>query len=114
ERGVDSGAAANHNRSRLGVARMQRRGPAGRCLVLVLLTLVAPTVAAVQRRSLPVPVPPTAMRGQLGHDPARLRTWLAAASRHLPGQADAAAVLVGSWTIPQLETIYFDFTALIQ
>ena len=103
-RGSRAGIAS---RSPSEVARMQRHGPAGRCLVLAVLT-VSPHVVAAQRPPLP------AARVQLRHDLSRLRTWLDAAERHLPGQDDAPAVLVGSWTIPQLETVFVDFTTLTQ
>jgi tetratricopeptide (TPR) repeat protein len=83
---------------------MGRRRSTGRCLALALLTLSAQIAAA----------DPQPARGQLAHDLSRLRIWLDAADRHLPGQADPPAVLVGSWTIPQLETVYVDFTALLQ
>jgi tetratricopeptide (TPR) repeat protein len=87
---------------------MRRQRLAGRCLVVALLTLAAPIAAAGQR-----PLQP-AVRTQLTHDLPHLRAWLDAADRHLPGLDDAAAVLVGSWTIGQLETVYFDFTVLVQ
>jgi tetratricopeptide (TPR) repeat protein len=77
-------------------------------VIFALLTLVARIAAADPQ------LPSSALRVKLGHDLPRLRTWLDAAARHLPGQNDQAAVLVGSWTIPQLETVYFDFTALVQ
>jgi tetratricopeptide (TPR) repeat protein len=86
---------------------MQRRGSAARCLALVLLTCSAQIAVSPPR-------PLLAADYQLGHDLPLLRAWLDAADRHLPGQADAPAVLVGSWSIPQLETVYFDFTALVQ
>jgi tetratricopeptide (TPR) repeat protein len=63
---------------------------------------------------MPLPSMPLTARVPLGHDPSRLRMWLEAADRHLPGQEDPPAVLVGSWTINQLETVYFDFTAFVQ
>lgn len=88
---------------------MRWRGPAGKLVALALLMLAAGIAAAAGQQP-----PLVAARSPLGHDLPRLRTWLDAVERHLPGQKDRPAVEVGSWTIPQLETTFFDFTALVQ
>jgi tetratricopeptide (TPR) repeat protein len=47
-------------------------------------------------------------------DVPRLQRWVDFAERHLPGQTDAAALEVASWSRLQLETLLRDFKALVQ
>jgi tetratricopeptide (TPR) repeat protein len=78
------------------------------CLLLASIALAPGTVLAGQ------PALQPAQTIRVGHDLSRLQSWLDAADRHVPGQADAAALLVGSWSIRQLETVFFDLTALLR
>src|SRR5437868_12129515 len=87
--------------------RMRRLSSTLGWLLLGSITLSLGTVVAGQR-----PLPP-AETIRLGHDLSRLHDWLDAVDRHVPGQADAAATLVGSWSIRQLETAFFDLKALL-
>jgi hypothetical protein len=81
------------------------------CLLVGTLALSPGSVVAGQ---FSIDAPESLQTIRLGHDLSRLQTWLDASDRHLPGQADAAATLVGSWSIRQLETAFFDLKALLQ
>ena len=87
---------------------MLRFASMGRWLLLGFIALAPVTVVAGQ----PPLQPEETIR--LGHDLVRLHTWLDSSSRHVPGQADAAAMLVGSWSIRQLEAVFYDLKALLQ
>jgi hypothetical protein len=44
----------------------------------------------------------------------RLREWLSAVDRHEPGQRDAPAIELGSWSRSELEALYPDVIALLE
>jgi tetratricopeptide (TPR) repeat protein len=59
-----------------------------------------------------LPQPQPALRP--GHDLPRLREWIDAVDRHIPGQPDRAAIVVGSWSRAQLEVLFLDLKSLVQ
>jgi tetratricopeptide (TPR) repeat protein len=42
-----------------------------------------------------------------------LERWFAAVAQHEPGTSDAGAATAGSWSIPQLRTLWVDLTSLV-
>ena len=81
--------------------------PTGSSVVAV-NKMAAANLLAIQapaRRQLPL---------ELAHDLPRLRAWIDAVARHLPGQPDAAASAVASWSKAQLEVLLLDFTSLLR
>jgi len=79
-----------------------------------LLLLAALVVVAVGHTAAsPVSPQPQPAR-RTAHDLSRLREWIDAVDRHIPGQSDAAARGVGLWSRAQLEVLFVDFESLLQ
>src|ERR1700682_6060138 len=84
-------------------------------LLVAVLVVVAAGDALAARGLLGGAVPPQPQPTlRLGHDVPRLREWIDAVDRHIPGQPDAAAIGVGSWSRAQLEVLFLDLKALLQ
>jgi tetratricopeptide (TPR) repeat protein len=79
--------------------------------LLVLAALVVVAVGDTPASPVP-PQPRSALR--LAHDLPRLREWIDAVDRHIPDQADVAAIGVASWSRAQLEVLFLDVKALLQ
>jgi hypothetical protein len=87
----------------------RRRSSIGVLMRLLLLgALVVAPVGYPRAHAMQQPRPPAP-----GHDLSRLRAWIDAVDRHLPGQRDAAAAEVGSWSRAELEVLLLDFDALL-
>jgi hypothetical protein len=84
--------------------------PAGRPVVG---TGAMPVRSPVEAYAVQAPTPRRSPL-ELAHDLPRLRAWIDAVDRHLPGQTDAAASAVASWSKGQLEVLLLDVTSLLR
>jgi tetratricopeptide (TPR) repeat protein len=83
--------------------------------LLLAALVVAAGDALAARGPLAGPLPPQPQSAlRLAHDLPRLREWIDAVDRHNPGQPDAAAMRVASWSRAQLEVLFLDIKALLQ
>ena len=82
--------------------------------VLTRLLLLGALVIAAVGDTRAHPLPPQRQPSAPAHDLSRLRDWIDAVDRHLPGQRDAAAAEVGTWSRAELEVLLLDFDALLQ
>ncbi len=85
---------------------MNKRAVAWLLLVLVVVAVGDTFADAVPPQSASAPQP--------AHDLPRLREWIDAVDRHIPGQPDGAAIDVASWSRAELEGLVLDLQSLLQ